>query len=180
MALKVNLSGKNIEVTDMGSSKIGKIEPNEVYVENGINGSLHAIYFLSPSGAKAGFVQNFYGTDLTNYPFGYATIYGIQYKTFKMRRTANLYDINGNVVGSVAAGKRVAFRIDENNTGDTMNYLFAIVYAEKRAADNTGDRVDDNNSHGFVDTGLWSASGVNTINLISLIFMPALQRVFFF
>lgn len=168
MSLRINLSGSNVPVYYGASgSKIGDIEPREVYIHDGAEGSEAGVHFLSPSGFTGGIVRNFYGTPLTNYPYGYVTINGTQYKTFKMRNTANLYDMNGNVVGSVAAGKRVAFRTYENITGSTMNYLFAIVYAEKRAADNTWDRVDDYNSHGFVDTGLRSASGVNTINLIS-------------
>ena len=168
MSLRVNLSGNNVPVYHGADwSKIGDIVPNEVYIHDGGEGSLVGVHFLSPSGFTGGIVREFYGNFLTDYPYGYATINGVQYKTFKMRNTAELYDKNGNVVGSVAAGKRVAFRINENITGQSMNYLFAIVYAEKRAADNTWDRVDDINDYGFVDTGLRSASGLDSINLIS-------------
>lgn len=108
----VNLSGKSCPVYNSANAKIGVIEPREFFTYVGYEGSLSAIYFMGPSGSMLnGYLHspaNGVLTQIHTRPYGRETIYGKSYITFYMRNTMNLYNINGSVVGSVAAGKRVA------------------------------------------------------------------------
>lgn len=160
----VNLSGKIQKVYD-GSKVVGELNPREFFTSVGYEGSLHAIYFLSPTGPRIGYLRDPAASITTNIitrPYGTAKINGKTYKTFKMRKTMNLYDVGGNVVGSVAAGKRVACL--DGTAGQTKNYLKLIYYAEKRSG-GWDPMAGGGADYGFVDTGLRTSSSASGIAL---------------
>lgn len=162
----VNLSGRSWPVYDGQNVKIGELEPREFCTYEGYEGSLSAIYFMRPSGAMdIGYLvapENGVLTPIEKRPYGRATINGKSYITFYMRNTMNLYNMNGTVVGSVAAGKRVACL--SSMSGDTMPYLKAINYAEKRAG-GWDPMADGSGRYGFVDTGMRNSTSANGISL---------------
>lgn len=126
----VNLSGRSWPVYDGENVKIGELEPREFCTYEGFEGDLSAIYFMTPSGAMdIGYLHSpgdYALTLIEERPYGRATIHGKSYITFYMRNTMNLYNMNGSVVGSVAAGKRVAWL--SSMSGESMPYLKAINY----------------------------------------------------
>lgn len=164
----VNLSGRSWNVYDSNNNVIGAIEPREFFTYVGYEGSLISIYFLSPSGAKTGYLHSSDNipsscfTNIINRPYGTITLDQTQYKTFMMRKQMNLYDAAGNIVGSVAAGKRVASLY--GTAGQSMPYLTEIHYAEKRSGGWDSMKGSGVN-YGFVDTGLRSGSSPTTIAL---------------
>lgn len=143
----VNMSGISCPVYDASNRKIGDIMPREFFTYIGFEGSLSAVYFMTPSGAMTiGYLHapsTSVCTPITAHPYGTVTYKGKTYKSFIMRHQQNLYASDGRIVGSVAAGKRVL--TNDNYSGETMHYLKSIAYAEKRAGG--WDAVD------FVDTG---------------------------
>ena len=162
----VNLSGNSCPVYDSANQKIGDIMPREFFTLIGNEGSLTAVYFMGPSGGMlTGYLHNppaGVTTGIHTHPHSTVTINGYTYKAFIMRNQMNLYNCAGNIVGSVAAGKRVLCKT--SMAGQSMPYLKAINYAEKRAggwdpmADSTGE-------FGFVDTGMRINTGGDTISL---------------
>lgn len=162
----VNMSGRNCPVYNSANVKIGDIEPREFFTWVGSEGSLYAVYCMTPSGAMTtGYLHGPAESVLTEIhtrPYGHATINGVNYVTFYMRNTKNLYNINGTVVGSVAAGKRVACKT--SMSGTSMPYLKAINYAEKRTG-GWDSMVDSAGKYGFVDTGMRSGTSASGISL---------------
>ncbi len=161
----VNLSGISWTVYDGNNNIIGAIEPREFFTFVGFEGSLQAIYFLSPSGSRTGYLHGASGavfTEITNRPHTTINHEGITYKAFIMRQTMALYDIYGTVVGSVAAGKLVLCQT--GMSGSSMPYLKAINYAEKRAG-GWEPMGSHGTNYGFVDTGLRNSSSYSGIAL---------------
>lgn len=159
----VNLSGKTHNVYDLDGKVIGALEKREFFTYIGGEGSLSAIYFLSPSGPKTGYLRDASGavfTDVSTRPHSTLKLGGKNYKVFIMRKTMNLYDVGGNVVGSVAAGKRVLCQ--SGQAGETMHYLKRIDYAEKRAG-GWDPMAGGGADYGFVDTGLRTSSSASGI-----------------
>ena len=107
----VNLSGRNVTVTDGNNRAIGELMNREFFTVIGAEGSLVAIYFLGPSGQPLrGYLNGAPASSKTpihTRPYGTVSLNGQNYVAFMMRQTMNLYNFNGQVVGSVAAGKRV-------------------------------------------------------------------------
>lgn len=163
----VNLSGASHPVYDEYGNTIGAIEPREFFTYVGAEGSLLSIYFLSPSGARYGYlhepVPQSVLTEISTRPYGTAVIDNTTYKTFIMRSQQNLYDAYGNCVGSVAAGKRVACLT--GMSGSNQPYLKGINYAEKRAGGWDSMRTNEDINYGFVDTGLRTSSSASGIAL---------------
>ncbi len=162
----VNKSGKVVPVYNASRAKIGELTQNEFFSKIGSEGSQVAIYFLGPNGkALEGLLispPKSTVTSIEQYPYGTAKIDGTTYKTYYMRETKNLYDINGSVIGSVAAGKRVACLTGLG--GNSKPYLKAINYAAKRAGG--WENMSNNGySYGFVDTGLRTSSSKSGIAL---------------
>ena len=95
----------------------------------------------------------------TNYPYGTAYINGEIFKTFKFRRTEEVYTPSGEHWGGVASGCRVACRSEL--AGSSNPTLKAINYVE-RSYDGQWIRVTGNGGeeYGFVDTGLNFGSGL--------------------
>lgn len=162
----VNLSGGNCPVYNSANVKIGDIEPREFFTWIGNEGSLNAVYFMTPSGAMTiGYIHSVSQAVFTHIhtrSYGSEGIDGVNHVTFYMRNTMNLYNFNGIIVGSVAAGKRVACKT--SMSGSSMHYLKSINYAEKR----TGgwDKMEDaTGTYGFVDTGMRNGASAGSISL---------------
>ena len=110
--LVVNKSGTDLPVYNSGGSQIGTIFNNEAYVVLGealVNGRPGAgINFLNSSGSVvAGGIatqKESYMRSVADYP--YTTSYGYS-PVFKLRRTAQLYDYNGEKNGTLLAGTLV-------------------------------------------------------------------------
>lgn len=106
----VNMSGISCPVYDASNRKIGDIMPREFFTYIGFEGSLSAVYFMTPSGAMTiGYLHapsTSVCTPITAHPYGTVTYKGKTYKSFIMRHQQNLYASDGRIVGSVAAGKR--------------------------------------------------------------------------
>ena len=79
-----------------------------------------------------------------------------------MRQTMNLYNFNGQVVGSVAAGKRVLCK--SSMASIDSPFLKAINFAEKRAG-GWDSMADSTGAYGYVDTGLRTSSSASVIDL---------------
>lgn len=135
----VNLSGRSWPVYDGENVKIGELEPREFCTYEGFEGDLSAIYFMTPSGAMdIGYLHSpgdYALTLIEERPYGRATIHGKSYITFYNRRASRARrclrcgratGLCGSVVGSVAAGKRVAWL--SSMSGESMPYLKAINY----------------------------------------------------
>lgn len=65
----VNLSGRNVTVTDGNNHAIGELMNREFFTVVGAEGSLVAIYFLGPSGQPLrGYLNNAPASSKTPYP----------------------------------------------------------------------------------------------------------------
>ena len=151
----VNLSGRNVTVTDGNNRTIGELMNREFFTVIGAEGSLVAIYFLGPSG------QPLRGY-LNGSPYGTVSLNGQNYVAFMMRQTMNLYNFNGQVVGSVAAGKRVLCK--SSMASIDSPFLKAINFAEKRTG-GWDSMADSTGAYGYVDTGLRTSSSTSGIAL---------------
>lgn len=168
--LCVNKSGQAYSVFNSDTGKrVGTIYDREVFVLTGMEGSQAAICILSSSGSllhvPVDFAKQPYPIGMLNsiqaYPYGTEVINGTTYKTFKMRQRKNIYTGAGNYWGAVAANMLVA--TNDNIMGDTHVDWKKINYV-KRSTDGAWIKVEgDGYSHGFVDTGLSSASTYSTI-----------------
>ena len=162
----VNLSGRNVTVTDGKNHAIGELMNREFFTVVGAEGSLVAIYFLGPSGQPLrGYLNNAPASSKTpihTRPYGTVSLNGQNYIAFMMRQTMNLYNFNGQVVGSVAAGKRVLCK--SSMASIDSPFLKAINFAEKRTG-GWDSMADSTGAYGYVDTGLRTSSSASGIAL---------------
>lgn len=162
----INKSGQVVPVYNFSGQTIGELGRDEFFTWVGTEGSLISVYFLGSNGsALYGILKSPPSrttTSIEQYPYGKAPDLGAVYITFIMRKTMTLYDINGNVVGSVAQGKRVACKSGMGSYN--MPYLKAINFAEKRTG-GWDPMEDSNGEYGFVDTGLRTSSSRTGIAL---------------
>jgi hypothetical protein len=96
-----------------------------------------------------------------DYPYGTATINGVEYKTFIMRQTKNIYKKDGTYWGKVAANMLVA--TDTATVGLEHNNWKEIKYVQQSPNRNWVKVDEEGAGYGFVDTGLSSASGYSKI-----------------
>lgn len=166
----INKSGKKVPIhadADRNSQVIGHLLLREACGYDwdwGGDGVFCHVRFLSASGGLAwGFVIDPPTKALapcTDYPYGTATIEGVSYKTFKLRKEVALYDKSGDRIGSVGSGLRVACKTALSG-GAHPNWK-AVNYVEKSSGGwkkITGDGVN----YGFIATGLVSGSGPDNI-----------------
>lgn len=163
----INKSGKAIPIYDVDKKKqVGKINDREAFIyDSGESGEY--LWFLSPSG----FIHANRGLDVDelnysqtasclDYPYGEEKIGNIWFKTFKMRKTMNVYRGDGSYWGKVAAGCLVA--TNSNSMGSEHNTWKAINYVQSTSG--TWVKVEGAGyNNGFVDTGLDKASGYSKI-----------------
>lgn len=162
----VNLSGSSCPVYNSANQKIGDIMPREFFTLIGIEGSLTAIYFMKPDGSME---TGYFHSPPSNVtiaihtrPYSTVTLNGYTYVAFMMRNQMNLYNCAGNIVGSVAAGKRVLCKTSMAHP--TLPYLKAINYAEKRTG-GWDTMADSTGTYGYVDTGMRISTGWSGISL---------------
>lgn len=163
----INKSGKAIPIYDVDKKKqVGTINNREAFVyDSGESGEY--LYFLSPTG----FIYANRGLDVDNlnseqtdscldYPYGEVKIDNVWYKTFKMRKTMPVYYGNGDRWGTVASGCLVA----TNSTKMGMNYpTRKLIHYVQNTSGNWIKVQGNGYPHGFVETGLNSASGYSKI-----------------
>lgn len=164
----INKSGSTIPVyNSTGSSKaqIGTLANREAFSLIGFEGDFYAIYFLSSSGMKNGYLinpPNNACSDCTAYPYGTVSINGTTYKTFKFRRSSTVYTAGATKWGTVASNCRVA--CSSALSGQSHPDWKAINYVE--STNGTWVQVTgDGSQYGFVDTGLSVGSGPSTISM---------------
>lgn len=163
--------------------RIGTIGNREAFgfdAEAGGDGVFNCITFLNSSGQLVrGWLTNCdeNGNDIlsggdwvnvfaacTDYPYGTININGTTYKTFKFRRTEEIYTPSGDRWGSVAAECCVACLTAL--AGSSNSTLKGINYVE-RSYDGAWIQVTSpsGETYGFVDTGLNTGSGPSTISM---------------
>ncbi len=97
----------------------------------------------------------------TDYPYAVENINGVPYYIFKIRKASTVYNALGEVWGSVAAGMYVATTNAE--MGQTHKTWKEINYVKSTS----GQWVPINSagkSHGYVPTGIETASGYQNIS----------------
>lgn len=174
LQLKINKTGKYHPVYSVSNSteQIGTIYPNEAFIDYGSESLWHAIYFKDSSGnIREGMIMDqntdtwtsngLCETPCSDYPYGTATINGKKYKTYKMKKTKNIYTSSGNYWGGVAAGMLVA--TNSATTGLNHPTWKAIDYVKSTSGNWV--QVDSNGSgYGFVDFDLEEGSMPSNIN----------------
>ena len=163
----INTSGKSYPIYDSfnNNARVGTLYNRESFIYYGGEGDYMSIVFLGPDGNLKTAVIDTYRYPLeyswcTDKSFGTATINGKKYYTFKMRSSKPVYKADASRWGTVAAGCLVATTNDD--VGSTHNDWKEINYVQNTS----GQWVQVTGAgytHGFVDTGLSSASGYNSI-----------------
>lgn len=172
----INKTGSSQPAVDVESGQtVGELYNREAFIFYGGEGGLASIEFLGPNGTRANAMVNrdnvpCFENPATcfDYPYGRVALsddYGNpkEYYTFLMRRTMNIYKYDGTYWGKVAANMLVA--VDGNApVGVTHPDWIEIKYVQKSPT-REWIKVESDNSHkyGFVDTGIFSASGHSTI-----------------
>ncbi len=167
----VNKSGSSVPIysNSSGTTQIGTLYNREAfgYDRNwGGDDYFCKIRFRNSSGSLSdGFLINPPANTLTgctDYPYSTITLYGSSYKTFYMRTGQTIYKVDGSIWGSVASGKLVACKT--SLAGDSHTEWKGINYVQNSS--NIFVPVSYGNyNYGFVNTGLASGSGYNSIPL---------------
>ena len=161
----INKSGASYPVYDVSKGRVGTLNNREAFIYNSGEGWIESINFLSPSG----FIEANINTDLhplpnfatcLEYPHSVETINGVSYKIFKMRKKMPIYRGDATLWGYVAAGMYVATNSEKVGTNHPTWKL--INYVKSTAGEWVRVQGAGYN-HGFVDTGLNSASGYGSI-----------------
>lgn len=166
----INTSGRTYPVYDTsngGSVKVGDLYNREAFVIYGGEGCYLCIKFLDPNGNFRTAVIDTYTHPLEyssclDKPYSETRINNSSkiYSTFLMRRSMPIYNPNGTRWGTVAAGCLVATLTP--TVGENHNDWKEISYVQNSSG-NWVKVTDGTYSHGFVDTGIASASGHTTI-----------------
>lgn len=168
----INSSGRTYGIYDVdrNGAKVGDLYPREAFIVYGSEGCLTSICFLGPNGGLQYAIVNTDTHPLPSFWFNTDKAYGTAnitngnrpgiYKTFMMRSSKVIYRSDGTRWGTVAAGRLVA--TNNKNVGSDHPYWKEITYVQNTAGQWV--QVDESGSeYGFVDTGLSSASGHNSI-----------------
>lgn len=165
----INKSGGQVPIysTPEATTQIGTLYNREAFGYNrnwgGDDYYCNIIFRNSSGNVVWGFLVNPPSgtlTGCTDYPFGTHVEEGIAYYTFYMRNARSIYDINGNYLYLVPAGKHVACKT--SLSGDSHPNWKAINYYQNSSG--AWKKVDpDGAQYGFVDTGLIIASGYSSI-----------------
>ena len=106
--------------------------------------------------------ERLFYTPCTDYAYGTVRINNTAYKTFKFRRSEEVYTANATRWGTVASNMRVACLT--SLAGENHPDWKAINYVER--TDGEWIKVEGNGySYGFVDTGLNVGSGASSISM---------------
>ncbi len=177
--LCVNKTGRSLPVYRCygGDEQIGTIYNKEAFVylpSVGGDGVFDTIYFMGSNGQlKYGQLHlTSDGDELgaepcIEYPYDHDYIDGKEYKTFKFRRKANVYNKDATYWGAVAGGCRVAFLDDDYDNGDTHLDWKLIRYVERTDGQCIPivEGVSTRSNYGYVDTGLSRGSNPNVISM---------------
>lgn len=168
----INSSGRTYPIYDShkNNAKVGDLYPREAFVIYGSEGCFTSICFLGPNGGLQTATINTDEHPLPSYWFNTDKYYStanitdddktVTYKTFRMRSSKAIYKWDGTRWGTVAAGCLVA--TNNKNVGTEHPDWKEITYVQNTSGQWV--RVDNNGrKYGFVDTGLSSASGYNSI-----------------
>lgn len=172
----INKSGQTIPVYDTPekNNRIGSIYNREAFGwDRDWGGDLifnHIIFRNSAGNVVWGFIvantPDFpagVNTDCTDYPYGTATINGINYVTFKFRRSETIYKGDGTTWGSVASGMRVACL--SSLSGQSHPNWKSINYVERSSDHQWIPVTGGGYNYGFVNTGLEDGSTPSTISM---------------
>lgn len=142
---------------------VGSLNPREsfVYMYDDGEGS---IGFLASDGTFKTVAANMNGLTMytcIDFPYSIEVIDGTEYYIFKMRKSASVYRGDGSKWGTVAANMFVATTNatmgESHKTWKMINYV--------KSTSGAWVKVQGNGySHGFVDTGLTSASGYSVVH----------------
>lgn len=169
----INMSGVSVPVYSASdwNTVVGYLYPREAFSRYGYEGDFTSITFLGPSGSiLSGMLRNASESVLTPctvHPYGTEIIGDFRYYTFYMRTTQKLFDIYGNQIGTVQAGKKVACR--SADAGLQYQWLKSVEKYQNSSGvwttlDGTHDpKKPEDERYGFVDTGLRSGSGYSKI-----------------
>ena len=168
----INSSGRTYPIydSDRNDAKVGDLYPREAFIIYGSEGCFTSICFLGPNGGLQTVIINTDEHPLPSYWFNTDKSYGTAnittgnragtYKTFRMRSNKVIYRSDGTRWGTVSAGCLVA--TNNENVGSDHPDWKEITYVQNTSGQWV--QVDENGSkYGFVDTGLSSASGSNSI-----------------
>ena len=174
MAIKptfmVNMSGQKVTVWGgkYFDEVVGHLNPREAFSRYGFEGGWTSISFLGPNGTFIdGMLKDVADsvlTPCTNHPYSIEEIGGTEYYVFIMRSDKGLYDPQGNQIGTVKAGKKVACL---NATAGQNNQWLKLVKKYQNSSGvwktaNSG-AAEEKDRYGFVDTGLRTGSGYSKI-----------------
>lgn len=176
MAIKptfmVNMSGQKVTVWGgkYFDEVVGHLNPREAFSRYGFEGGWTSISFLGPNGTfidgMLKDVDDSVLTPCTNHPYSIEDIDedGTKYYVFIMRSDKGLYDPQGNQIGTVKAGKKVACL---NATAGQNNQWLKLVKKYQNSSGewktaNSGAK-EEADRYGFVDTGLRTGSGYSKI-----------------
>ncbi len=182
LKLLINKTNKAYNIYDaMNNYKlVGKINPREAYVLYGGDGDFVGINYLNSAGVFTGTTvdinryplpggipgEAYSATFCEEFPYGTANIKNPEtgkdelYKVYKMRSKKEVITAKGHHWGYVAAGCLVA--TNSSTVGEDKPYCKAIDYVQSSAG-NWVRVTGDGFKHGFVDTGIRSASGYSKI-----------------
>lgn len=177
-AFCINKTNSVYKIYDImkNNALVGKINPRESYVIQGGEGDILTINFLDANGKfQIAAIDNYNhplpgnnaeygyptGSTCLSYPRGTAQMKdGIVYKTFIMRSSQIIYKGDGTKWGSVAAGCLVA--TNSFAVGESYPNRKLINYVQR--SDGQWFKVEGAGyGHGFVDTGIRSASSYSKI-----------------
>lgn len=160
-----NSSGKSYPVYDIDKGLVGTLYNRESYILYGGEGCLDGIYFLGPEGYLKQATINtaehpIEYTNCTDKPYGRVIIDGVNYYTFIMRKSKKIYKGDGTLWGTIGANKLVA----TNNPTVGSNHIDWKEISYMQDSNNTWIKVTGAGyNHGFVDTGIATASGHTVI-----------------
>lgn len=167
----INKSGKSLNVCSDSrcTNKIGTIGNREAFVLLGWEGDPYILFRGPNLELMEGYLDlihtNISDSDLkliTQLPYGTATINGVKYKTFLMRKTMNVYTAAARYWGQVAGGMLVATNSDA--CGDSHPTWKSVNYVKSTAGNWV--KVDgDGYNYGFVDFDLGNGSMPSNIAL---------------
>lgn len=153
------------------NAKKGKIYPNECFTfastENGA-----VVTYLSSTGSVVSHyiplsqlltIPQSFTTCWEKYGFNKHTVDGTTYKTFKLRRSEELYNSSGNKITTLSAGTKV---ISDCESGDSHTDWIKIKWLEDANGNRKDLKFDGNTySYAYLDSGLNISSSKSVISV---------------
>ncbi|WDF02760.1 hypothetical protein [Shouchella hunanensis] len=171
MSICINRSGRQVPVyRAFSTTRIGTIFPNELFSYSGYDGRYSHFFFRNASGQwVSGANENVPRNFLSNaYSAGFrrstVTLGGTLYNVFDVRRTANVYRVDGSRWGSVAAGQKIA-TTGSPPSGNSLTWTTRVNYVRSTSGSWVRVSSGTNTHYGFVDTGIRSGSMPSSIGI---------------